>query len=187
MPPVDVRVCSWNMHGDLVRPGYRRFAFLRSGRPGGPGKTLKNVGGEAPHLVEGLSGPPGPARPQKCTPKHPARLPSGTQEYVCFMRAATQTSRLTPPAGLPSPNTPSNNAPISIPPTTPQRNSSAELQGPGKLLRFRSEIDNLEPKSAQNWRKPNPNCPVRCPHSGTNRFRSISDRFRGVPTTIRNF
>ena len=52
---------------------------MRSGRPRGPGKALKNVGGEAPHRFEGLPGPPGPARPQKRTPKIPARLPSSTQ------------------------------------------------------------------------------------------------------------
>ncbi len=28
------------------------------------------------------SGPPGPAGPQKRTPKNQARLPSGTQEYL---------------------------------------------------------------------------------------------------------
>jgi hypothetical protein len=54
-------------------------AFSRSGRPRGPGKALKNVGGFAPNMLEGLPGPPGLARPQKCTPKNPARLPSGTQ------------------------------------------------------------------------------------------------------------
>ena len=32
-------------------------------------KALKNVRGEAPHILEGLPGPPGPARPQKRTPK----------------------------------------------------------------------------------------------------------------------
>ncbi len=42
-------------------------AFLKSGRPRGPGKALKIVGGEAPHILEGLPGPPGPARPQKRT------------------------------------------------------------------------------------------------------------------------
>ena len=54
-------------------------AFLKSGRPRGPWKAFKNVGGDAPHLFEGLPGPPGLARPQKCTPTNPARLPSGTQ------------------------------------------------------------------------------------------------------------
>jgi hypothetical protein len=43
-------------------------AFLKTGRPRGPGKTFRNVGGEAPHISEGLSGLPGPARPQKRTP-----------------------------------------------------------------------------------------------------------------------
>ena len=33
-----------------------------------PGNPSIEVGGEAPHLFEGLPGPPGPARPQKRTP-----------------------------------------------------------------------------------------------------------------------
>ncbi len=53
--------------------------LLRSGRPRGPGKAFKNVGGEAPHLFEGFPRPPGPARIQKRTPTNPARLPSGTR------------------------------------------------------------------------------------------------------------
>ncbi len=52
---------------------------MKSGRPRGPGKALQNVGGFAPHIFEGFPGPAGPARPQKRTPKNPARLPSGTQ------------------------------------------------------------------------------------------------------------
>ncbi len=52
---------------------------MRSGRPRGLGKAFRNAGGEAPHLFEGFPGPPGPARPQKFTPKNLARLPSGTQ------------------------------------------------------------------------------------------------------------
>jgi hypothetical protein len=54
-------------------------AILRSGRPRGPGKAFKNVGGFAPHIMEGLPGPPGPARLQKRSQTNPARLPSGTQ------------------------------------------------------------------------------------------------------------
>ncbi len=42
---------------------------MRSGRPRGPGKALRNVGGETPRISEGFPGPPEPARPQKCTPK----------------------------------------------------------------------------------------------------------------------
>ncbi len=42
---------------------------MRSGRPRGPGKALRNLGGFAPHLFEGLTGAPGPARLQKCTQK----------------------------------------------------------------------------------------------------------------------
>jgi hypothetical protein len=44
-------------------------AFLKFGRPRGSGKGFQKVGGEAPPLVEGFPGPPGPARPQKHTPK----------------------------------------------------------------------------------------------------------------------
>ncbi len=54
-------------------------AFLRSGRPRGPGIAFKNVRGFAPHIFEGFPGPPGLARPQTCTPKNQPRLPSGTQ------------------------------------------------------------------------------------------------------------
>ncbi len=43
--------------------GFSWVAFLRFDRPRGPGKAPKNVGGEAPHIFEGLPGPPGPARP----------------------------------------------------------------------------------------------------------------------------
>ncbi len=49
---------------------------MRSGRPRGPGKGFKNVGGEAPHIFEGFPVPPGPARPQKFSQQIPARLPS---------------------------------------------------------------------------------------------------------------
>ncbi len=54
-------------------------AFLRSGRPRGLGKAFQKIGGFAPHICEGFSGPPGPARLQKCTKTTPARLPPGTQ------------------------------------------------------------------------------------------------------------
>ena len=57
----------WVPEGSLA--GFIWGAFLRSGRPRRPGKALKNVGGFAPHMFEGLPGPPGPARPQKRTPK----------------------------------------------------------------------------------------------------------------------
>ncbi len=33
--------------------------FLRSGRPRGPGKTLKKVGGFAPHILKAFPGPRG--------------------------------------------------------------------------------------------------------------------------------
>ncbi len=39
-------------------------AFLRSGRPRGPGKAFKNEGGFVPHRFEGRPEPPGPARLQ---------------------------------------------------------------------------------------------------------------------------
>ncbi len=55
-------------------------AFLRSGRPRGPGRPSKMWWASPPHFFEGIPGPPGPARLQKSTPKIPARLPSGTQD-----------------------------------------------------------------------------------------------------------
>jgi hypothetical protein len=58
-------------------------AFLRSERPRGPGKALQKVGGCAPHLFEGLPGPPGPAIPQKRTAKNLARLSSGITQNSC--------------------------------------------------------------------------------------------------------
>ncbi len=62
-----------------VWPSFCWGAFLRSGRPRGPGKAFKSVGAFAPHIFEGFPGPPGPARLQTCTQKTPARPPSGTQ------------------------------------------------------------------------------------------------------------
>ena len=59
--------------------GFVGGAFLRSGGARGPGKALKKVGAKPPRIFEGFPRPPGPARPQKGTPKNPARLPSGTQ------------------------------------------------------------------------------------------------------------
>ncbi len=38
----------WVPEGSLA--GFFRGAFLRSGRPRGPGKAFKNVAGEAPHI-----------------------------------------------------------------------------------------------------------------------------------------
>ncbi len=55
-------------------------AFLRFGRPRGPGKTQQKGGGRGPPIFEGLPG--GPAKPQKHTQKDPARLPSGTQAKI---------------------------------------------------------------------------------------------------------
>ncbi len=67
----------WVPEGSLARIFWG--PFLRSGRPRGPGKALKSVGGFSPDRFEGLPGPPGPARPQKMDPpKIRARLPSGT-------------------------------------------------------------------------------------------------------------
>ena len=71
---------------------------LRSGRTRGPGRAFKNMGGFALHLFEGFPGPPGPARPQKCTPqqsgqsafKYPAEehkvgdYPKGIPECFCW-------------------------------------------------------------------------------------------------------
>ncbi len=46
--------------------------FLMSGLCRGPGKAIKKVGGEALHISEELPCSPGPARPQKGTPKNVA-------------------------------------------------------------------------------------------------------------------
>jgi hypothetical protein len=61
-----------------VRQSGRIFwgACLRSGRPRRPGKVFKKVGCEAPHLFEGLPGPPGPARLQKRSQKTPGQTAS---------------------------------------------------------------------------------------------------------------
>ncbi len=69
----------WVLEGSLA--GFLGGAFLRFGRPRGPGKAFQKVGGEDPHIFEGSPGPPGPARPQKRTQTNPARLPSGTQHF----------------------------------------------------------------------------------------------------------
>ncbi len=79
----DSGFCTCTKFGRLPPPklyvhvkGSRSLSTHRAGWDGfenWPGKALKNVRGFAPHLFEGLPGPPGPAR-------LPARLPSGTQE-----------------------------------------------------------------------------------------------------------
>ncbi len=61
---------------------------MRSGRPPGPGKAIKSVEGFAPHRFKGFPGPSRPARPQKCNPKNPARLPSGTQKVDVWSAGA---------------------------------------------------------------------------------------------------
>ncbi len=63
-----------------VWPDFVWGEFLRSGRPRGPGETLKKVGGFAPHIFEGCPGPPGPARPQKRTPTNPNKSPTNPQQ-----------------------------------------------------------------------------------------------------------
>ncbi len=64
---------------------------MRSGRPRGPGQAPKLVGGVAPHLSEGLPGPPVPARPQKDTPKKSGqtafRYPQISHAPMCHRRA----------------------------------------------------------------------------------------------------
>ncbi len=84
--PVDPARTGTPKRSAHAQPGYIKAvwphflaAFLRSGRPRGPGKALQNMGGFAPHMFEDFPGPPGPARPQKRSPTNSARLPSGTQ------------------------------------------------------------------------------------------------------------
>ncbi len=45
----------------------------------GPGRPSKCGGASPPHILEGLPGPPGSARPQKRTTQNSARLLPGTQ------------------------------------------------------------------------------------------------------------
>ncbi len=46
----------WVPEGSLA--GFLGGAFLRSGRPRGPGKAFKNAEGEAPNIFEGFPGLP---------------------------------------------------------------------------------------------------------------------------------
>jgi hypothetical protein len=46
-------------------PGPEIDRFVRSGRPREPGRPFQKVRGEAPRLLKGSHGPPGPARPQE--------------------------------------------------------------------------------------------------------------------------
>jgi hypothetical protein len=73
---------------------------LRSGRPRGPGKALKNVGGFASHNFEGFPGPPGPARPQKRTPKKPGQTAFRYPEKNACIESSTAT--LQQPQTLPT-------------------------------------------------------------------------------------
>ncbi len=57
--------------------------FLRSGRPRGPPKMWR---ASPPTFLKAFPGPPGPARPQKRTPKNPARLTSGTQHIKTLLK-----------------------------------------------------------------------------------------------------
>ncbi len=57
----------WEVIFNCSRIGTR--SFWGSGRPRGPRRPFQKVGGFAPHLFEGLPGPPGPSRPQKRTHK----------------------------------------------------------------------------------------------------------------------
>jgi hypothetical protein len=69
--PLSTKVLRTSFLAGYLKADWPDFlgASLRSGRPRGPGKALKSVGGEDPHLFEGLPGPPRPARPQTSTPK----------------------------------------------------------------------------------------------------------------------
>jgi hypothetical protein len=73
---------AWVPEGSLA--GFWGGACLRSGRPRGPGKAFQNVGGFAPHISEGLSGPPGPARlPKRTQTNRPdcLQVPRGYPPY----------------------------------------------------------------------------------------------------------
>ncbi len=60
-----------------IWPAFFLGAFLRSGRPRGPGKAFKNVGGFAD--LRAIPGPPGAGQTSKMHSQNPARLPSGTR------------------------------------------------------------------------------------------------------------
>ena len=69
-------LCSiWVPEGSLA--GFFWGAFLRSGRPRGPGTTLKKVGASPPADLRAFPGP-GAGQTSKTHPTNPARLPSGT-------------------------------------------------------------------------------------------------------------
>ncbi len=70
-------------------------AFLKSGRPRGPGKAFQNVGGEAPHILEGLPGP-GPARPQKRSPEKPDKTVFRYPDFERFCQRRLLTPALHP-------------------------------------------------------------------------------------------
>ncbi len=53
---------------------------MKSGRPRGPGRAFKNVGGFAPHIFERFPGLPGPDTLKNAPKLNLARLPSGTQD-----------------------------------------------------------------------------------------------------------
>jgi hypothetical protein len=55
-------------------------SFSRSGRPRGPGKAFKSVGGRSPPHFGRPSRAPGSGQTSKTHPTNPARLPSGTQK-----------------------------------------------------------------------------------------------------------
>ena len=57
----------WSSRAEAEFAKRKQFvgAFLRSGRPRGPGEALKKVGSEAPYSFEGSPGLPRPARLQK--------------------------------------------------------------------------------------------------------------------------
>ena len=57
------------LHKKNSLAGFLLGAFVRSGRQRGPGKSFQEGGGRSPHILEGSPGPPGPARPQTCTPQ----------------------------------------------------------------------------------------------------------------------
>ncbi len=62
--------------------------------------------------------------------------------------------------------------------------NSAELKGPGNLLRIWPEIVDVGPQLVPNETKPIQKCPGRCPQIGTNRFRSISGCFNPDPKLL---
>ncbi len=71
VPSLNVAVL-WEVIFIFFRIGNR--SVWGSGRPRGPGRPFRWVGGFAPHLLEGSPGPPGPPRPSTWPIADPSKI-----------------------------------------------------------------------------------------------------------------